>query len=169
MEIQEIEFRRLQRRQKRRTRLNKKLARLLEPSMALYFIVLVALAAVAALLEQYYLAGVEISLTIILFIYFRYTSASRKKAILNYIQNTADTVDTASNGTLDMPLPMALLNISSGEIVWGNSLFSQITGSHDSLFSQKISDLFPSLSLLWLIDGKRRHRKSFSSMAAATG
>ena len=154
MEIQEIEFRRLQRRQKRRTRLNKKLARLLEPSMALYFIVLVALAAVAALLEQYYLAGVEISLTIILFIYFRYTSASRKKAILNYIQNTADTVDTASNGTLDMPLPMALLNISSGEIVWGNSLFSQITGSHDSLFSQKISDLFPSLSLLWLIDGK---------------
>lgn len=36
----------------------------------------------------------------------------------------------------------------------GNSLFSQITGSHDSLFSQKISDLFPSLSLLWLIDGK---------------
>lgn len=154
MEIQEIEFRRLQRRQKRRTRLNKKLAHLLEPSMALYFIVLVALAAVAALLEQYYLAGVEISLTIILFIYFRYTSASRKKAILNYIQNTADTVDTASNGTLDMPLPMALLNISSGEIVWGNSLFSQITGSHDSLFSQKISDLFPSLSLLWLIDGK---------------
>lgn len=154
MEIQEIEFRRLQRRQKRRTRLNKKLARLLEPSMALYFIVLVALAAVAALLEQYYLAGVEISLTIILFIYFRYTSASRKKAILNYIQNTADTVDTASNGTLDMPLPMALLNISSGEIVWGNSLFSQITGSHDSLFSQKISDLFPSLSLLWLINGK---------------
>lgn len=154
MEIQEIEFRRLQRRQKRRTRLNKKLARLLEPSMALYFIVLVALAAVAALLEQYYLAGVEISLTIILFIYFRYTSASRKKAILNYIQNTADTVDTTSNGTLDMPLPMALLNISSGEIVWGNSLFSQITGSHDSLFSQKISDLFPSLSLLWLIDGK---------------
>lgn len=154
MEIQEIEFRRLQRRQKRRTRLNKKLARLLEPSMALYFIVLVALAAVAALLEQYYLAGVEISLTIILFIYFRYTSASRKKAILNYIQNTADTVDTASNGTLDMPLPMALLNISSGEIVWGNSLFSQITGSHDSLFSQKISDLFPSLSLLWLLDGK---------------
>ena len=79
MEIQEIEFRRLQRRQKRRTRLNKKLARLLEPSMALYFIVLVALAAVAALLEQYYLAGVEISLTIILFIYFRYTSASRKR------------------------------------------------------------------------------------------
>lgn len=134
--------------------MNKKLARLLEPSMALYFIVLVALAAVAALLEQYYLAGVEISLTIILFIYFRYTSSRRKKAILSYIQNTADTVDTASNGTLDMPLPMALLNISSGEIVWGNSLFSQITGSRDSLFSQKISDLFPSLSLLWLIDGK---------------
>ena len=49
------------------------------------------LAAVAALVEQYYLAGVEISLTIILFIYFRYTSARRKKAILNYIQNTADT------------------------------------------------------------------------------
>jgi c-di-AMP phosphodiesterase-like protein len=138
----------------RRSPLNKKLARLLEPSMALYFIVLAVLAGIAALLEQYYLAGVEISLTILLFIYFRYTSTRRKKAILSYIQNTADTVDIASNGTLDMPLPMALLNISSGEILWGNPLFSQITGSHDSMFSQKISDLFPSLSLLWLIDGK---------------
>lgn len=134
--------------------MNKKLARLLEPSMALYFVVLVALAAVAALLEQYYLAGLELTLTVILFIYFRYNTARRKKMLLNYIQNTANTVDTASNGTLDMPLPMALLNISSGEIVWGNPLFSQITGSHDALFSQKISDLFPSLSLLWLIDGK---------------
>ena len=57
--------------------MNKKLARLLEPSMALYFVVLVALAAVAALLEQYYLAGLELTLTVILFIYFRYNTARR--------------------------------------------------------------------------------------------
>ena len=103
--------------------MNKKLARLLEPSMALYFVALVALAAVAALLEQHYLAGLELTLTVILFIYFRYNTARRKKMLLNYIQNTANTVDTASNGTLDMPLPMALLNISSGEIVWGTPCF----------------------------------------------
>ena len=137
--------------------MNKKLARLLEPSMALYFLVLLALTGAAVLLEQYYLASVELLLTVFLFLYFRYTSSRRKKAILKYIQTTAGAaMDTASNGTLEMPLPMVLLNVSSGEIVWANAIFSQLTGSRDSLFSQKISDIFPDFELVWLAEGKNQ-------------
>ncbi|MDD3164781.1 MAG: DHH family phosphoesterase [Oscillospiraceae bacterium] len=134
--------------------MNKKLAHLLEPSMALYFTVVFLMAGMAFVLEQYYLAAAEVAVLVVLFFYFRYTSARRKKAILKYIQNTAGAVDEVSSSALDMPLPSAVVNITSGEIVWANHPFSQLTGSRDTVFSQKISDLFPQFDLRWLAEGK---------------
>jgi c-di-AMP phosphodiesterase-like protein len=135
--------------------LNKKLTRIMEPSMALYFVVMLLFAA-ASLVWQWdvvWLAVGEAALTILLFVIYRASSIRRKNEILKYIESTVS-ADTAANDTANMPLPMMIVSMRSGEIIWGNNLFIQITGSGDELFSKKLQDVFPQFSITWLIEGK---------------
>lgn len=134
--------------------MNKKLSRLLQPGMALYFIVLLAFAA-AALLWQWdlkILAGIELGITVLLFAYFKISAASRRHAISSYIQAATDTLETAARG--DMPFPIALVKLNDGEIVWNNDSFTEMTGIKDSLLAQRITDIFPHLTADWLMSGK---------------
>lgn len=136
--------------------MNKKLSRMLEPSLAIYFIAMLAFAAISLVWrwEMRWLAICEAALTVLLFVFYRATSMRRKKEILKYIQSTASSADSASSETVNMPLPMMVVSMRSGEIVWGNNLFTQITGCGDELFSKKMQDVFPDLSITWLIEGK---------------
>ncbi len=136
--------------------MNKKLSRMLEPSMALYFIVMLLYAA-ASLVWQWemkWLAVGEIALTVLLFVIYRATSVRRKREILKYIQSTTLSADSASSETVNMPLPMMVVSMRSGEIIWGNNLFIHLTGCGDELFTKKMHDVFPSLSITWLVEGK---------------
>ncbi len=136
--------------------MNKKLTRMLEPSMAIYFVVMLLFAA-AALVWQWemtWLAAGEAGLTVLLFIIYRMTSVRRKKAILRYIQSTTSEAGTAAGDTVNMPLPMMVVSMRSGEIIWGNHLFTQLTGCGDELFNKKMQDVFPQLSIIWLVEGK---------------
>ncbi len=136
--------------------MNKKLNRVLEPSMAIYFLVMLAYAA-ASLVWQWspvYLAAGEAGLTVLLFVIYRATSVRRKNEILKYIEATASEADTAAADTANMPLPMMIVSMRSGEIIWGNHLFTQLTGCGDELFNKKMQDVFPGLSIIWLVEGK---------------
>lgn len=132
--------------------MNKKLSRLIQPSMGLYFILMVLFAASAFLLEQYYLAAAEGGVTVLAFLYFKLASYRRRKDIAAYIQTATTTLETAAHG--QTPFPMVLLKVGSGEIVWTNDLFNEMTGLKDSIFTRTIADFFPALSLDWLKEGK---------------
>jgi len=132
--------------------LNKKISRLLEPGMGLYFVTLLLFAGLAIALKQYYLAAGELILTIGLFIYNRVASGRRKKALLSYIQSTTDSLGTAfKTGT---PFPMAVIKMSDSEIVWGNPAFYRVTGLRDSFLHQKMEDVVPRFSTRWLSEGR---------------
>ena len=132
--------------------MNKKISRLLEPGMGLYFVTLLLFAGLAIALKQYYLAAGELVLTIGLFIYNRVASGRRKKALLSYIQSTTDSLGTAfKTGT---PFPMAVIKMSDSEIVWGNPAFYRVTGLRDSFLHQKMEDVVPRFSTRWLSEGR---------------
>ena len=68
--------------------------RFLVPGAPLYFVVLLILSGVAALMGQYVLAGVELAVTAVMLVLFRISTARKKKEILRYIQSTTASLDT---------------------------------------------------------------------------
>ena len=132
---------------------SKKLSRLIQPGMALYFCLLFAFAGAALLLDYYYLAAAEAGAGLLLLLYFKVSALRRRREISDYIQTATDTLETAAKG--EMPFPMALVKLNTGEMVWSNDLFESITGQKSgNLFTSNITDFFPNLSFDWLKAGK---------------
>ena len=112
--------------------MNKKLGRLVDPTMGLYFVVLLVFAAASFLLNQPMLAAAEVGAAAALFLFYRLRKNHRSKELAAYIQSATDTLETASKG--EIPLPMALIRLVDGEIVWSNQRFGQATGMKQRLF-----------------------------------
>ena len=133
----------------------KKLSRLLEPGMRLYFIVMLLFAAAAAVTENYILAAVEVVITGVIYIYFRQSTARRRKEILKYIDSVSYNVDAATKDTmLNAPLPMVIFRPDSDEVIWSNDRFLKLTGEREHLFDTKLSAAVPGFSAKWLLEGK---------------
>ncbi len=132
--------------------MNRKLKRLLEPGMGLYFGALLLSVAAAVAWRQYYLAGMEGLLTVLLFVYNRVASGRRKKALMSYIQSTTDSLGTAFK--TGSPFPMAVIKMSDSEIIWANASFYEVSGLRDSFMNQKMEDVVPHFSTRWLAEGR---------------
>ena len=120
--------------------------------MALYFVILFLFAGFSVALKQYYLAGFEVFLTILLLIYNRIASGKRKKALMAYVQSTTDSLGTAFK--TGSPFPMAVIKMSDSEIVWANPSFYRVSGLRDSFLHQKMEDVVPKFSTRWLSEGR---------------
>ena len=95
---------------------NKKLSRLLEPNLKLYFLCL-ALFAVAAVPVSPLLAVAEAAATAALYVYFTKRDQKRRQTILQYIDNMTGSVDTASKSTLiNSPLPIMVFQIGRAHV-----------------------------------------------------
>ena len=133
----------------------KTLSHLLEPSLRLYFVFLVLFALAAGLWGNWPLAAVEAVVVVALYVYFRRSNAQRQKAILQYIENVTYNIDVATKDTMaNAPLPMVIFRPESGEVIWSNNRFLQITGEREHLFDLKLSDAVPGFSSRWLMEGK---------------
>jgi len=134
--------------------LNRKIARLLEPRLQLYFFVLLCFAAASAFFD-YRLAAAEGAVVVALYLYYRASSRERRREILKYIDTVAMNVDTATKDTmLNSPLPMVIFNPADDEVIWSNDRFLQITGEREHLFDSKITNAIPGFSSRWLMEGK---------------
>ena len=104
--------------------MNKKISRLLEPNMKLYFFFLLAFGLAAFAVEPV-MAVVEVAITIVLYVYFRSSSKMRRQSILQYIDSLTGSVDSASKSTLiNSPLPIMVFRPDTGEVIWSNEEFS---------------------------------------------
>lgn len=132
---------------------SQKLSRLIQPGMALYFCLLFAFAAVTFFFGDFYLALGEAAAGLLLLLYFKINAMRRRREISAYIQTATDTLETAAKG--EMPFPMALVKLGTGEIVWSNDLFHTATGAKSaSLFTSRITDYCPTLNFDWLKAGQ---------------
>lgn len=135
--------------------MNKRLSRLIEPGMRLYFVILLLFAGVTAWMGMYELAAGELVVVIIVYIYFVIRRRHNRRDILNYIQSSTENMDAASKETLlNMPSPMAVIRLGTGEIVWANDKFVKMTGKQEHFFEVKLADCIPDFSTKWLLDGK---------------
>lgn len=131
--------------------MNKKLGRLIRPSMGLYFICMLLFAVGTLLLDHPIIAAAEGGATLLLFVGYQIGKVRRRKSLASYIQSATDTVNSTGK---DMPLPMALVRLIDGELILANSRFQQISGAKEALFEQKLSAVIPDFSTDWLTAGK---------------
>ena len=135
--------------------MNKKISRLLEPNMKLYFFFLLAFGLAAFAVEPV-MAVVEVAITIVLYLYFRSSSKMRRQSILQYIDSLTGSVDSASKSTLiNSPLPIMVFRPDTGEVIWSNENFLQLAGAREHLFEVRVEDTVPEFNVQWLLEGKQ--------------
>ena len=134
--------------------MNRKLARLLQPSFQLYFVCLVLFALISAFFSIP-LAVVELAAILALAVYSRQHTNRCQREIARYLENVTGTVDTATKDTMaNSPLPMIIFRPESDDIIWTNDRFLQLTGEREHLFDAKLSALIPGFDSRWLMEGK---------------
>ncbi len=132
--------------------MNKKLGRLLRPGLTGLFVAMVCFGIAALLLRQYTLAAVELVVTAGLFLFYMLDRQRRRKEIQAYIQAAFNTLDMTK--AVENPLPMVLVRLGDGGIVWSSEKFAAVTGCHQSVPEQEITEVLPGLKLDWLAAGK---------------
>ena len=132
--------------------MNRKLDRLLKPGMGVYFFVMAAFCAAALLQGYYWLAAVETSVTLVVFMLYVMNRNRRGRQLQRYIQAMSNTLEATSQG--DSPLPAVLIRLGDDVIIWANHRFSELTGYADTMMEQQLEEVLPDFSLDWLEAGK---------------
>ena len=157
----------------------KKLSRLLEPNLKLYFLCMVLFCCAAAVVSPL-LALAEAAVIVALYAYFTKANQKRRQGILQYIDSLTGSVDTASKSTLiNSPLPIMVFRPDTGEVIWSNENFLQLAGVREHLFEMKVEDAVPEFPVQWLLEGKQecpdrvrmnsRHFRVYGSLVRAKG
>ena len=134
---------------------NKKLSRLLEPNLQLYFLCMAAFCGATATVSPL-LALAEGCATLGLYVYFTKSNKKRRQGVLQYIDNLTGSVDTASKSTLiNSPLPIMVFRPYTGEIIWSNENVLQLAGVREHLFEMRVDDAVPDFPVQWLLEGKQ--------------
>ena len=134
---------------------NKKLSRMLEPNLKLYFLCMVVFAIATAWVDVL-LGLIQLCAIGGLYLYFTSSNKKRRQGILQYIDNLTGSVDTASKSTLiNSPLPIMVFRPDTGEVIWSNENFLQLAGVREHLFEMKVEDAVPDFAVQWLLEGKQ--------------
>ena len=123
--------------------MHKKLSRLVEPNLQPYFLCL-ALFVAAAIPIQPLLAAAEALVLVLLYVFYSYQSARRRRNVMQYIETITGGVDSISkNSLLNTPLPVVVFREENGEVIWANDSFVALTEAHEGVFDEGIRDMAP--------------------------
>ena len=136
--------------------MKKKLSRLFRPGLMGCILVMIGFAVAAVLLKQYTLAIAEFLVTALTLLCYLLDRKRRNREILNFTQNAFQTPDITAKGT-ENPLPMAMVRLGDGGIVWASERFAAVTGYQYRVPEQSIGDVLPGLTMDWLGAGKQEY------------
>ena len=123
--------------------MNKHVAKLLQPGVFWYCLIMLAFAAASALFDQYYLAAGELVVTVIVMVVSRLLSVRRRNALMRYVQSATDAEGISVHA--GSPFPMAVIRLPEGEIIWGNEGFYAIRVFQTAAGIRRSSLLCPAL------------------------
>ena len=135
--------------------MDKKIGRLLRPSVGLYFVLLLGFAVAAAVLRQYWLAGIEMVIWVLVLVLYLLYRSNRRKQLKTFIAHSMD-VQTGVQGQRT-PFPMMVVRLADEGIVYVNDQFIHLTGFNDTMVEQDVSDVLPGFDIQWLISGKTEY------------
>ena len=135
--------------------MNKKLGRLLSPSMGVYFVFMGIFVLMALGMGQYALAAVEIVMAGGLFALYMRQKRERRKELQAYIKSTINNVDEARNA--DSPFPMMVIRLGDGSVIYENDAFVSAADFREGMSEKRIRDIIPGFTTNWLAAGKTEY------------
>ncbi|MDR0248368.1 MAG: DHH family phosphoesterase [Oscillospiraceae bacterium] len=137
--------------------MNKRIRRALTPGSQLFFIVMILFALVTVYFVPL-LAAAEGAVIMIIYGVYLHMTVVRRKEVVRYIEQITMNVDTATkDSVVNFPLPTVIIRMDTGEILWCNTKFYEITGDREHLFEISIKDVVPDFDLHWLLEGKTEY------------
>ena len=134
--------------------MNKKLGRLLRPSMGAYFIVLLAFSVAAAAMQQFLLAGISLLISVVTFAVYMVIRANRRKELKAYLENNLNELE---QGKAVAPFPMVAVRMNDSTVVYANDSFIRLTGYSDRFSQKELERYLPEFNLDWLASGKTEY------------
>lgn len=137
--------------------MNKKITSMFQPSMRLYFMILILFSVGTFFFGQHgrYLAIGEAVIIIFLGIYTSVSNKKRTGKLLTYLESVTDSMDSAAKDSLaSFPMPAIIYSLNTSQILWSNSKFIEISGSRKHMFEVRIDDIVPGYNSKWLAEGK---------------
>lgn len=135
--------------------MNKKLGRLLRPSMGMYFAFLFAFCGIALLAQEYLFAVAEIVVSALLFTAYLLDKKERRRRLQNFARKLAGEQAGVRNG--EPPFPMLLMRLSDGAVIYANDTFHGISDLEDGFLERAIEDVVPEFRADWLVNGKTEY------------
>ena len=135
--------------------MNKKLGRLLRPSSGIFFGLMLVFAAVAAAMNQYLLAAIDVALTAAILTGYLLHRKYRRKEIQKYLQKALE--NTTNHDTAQPPFPMVALRLDDNAIVFASDEFARLTGYQDVMTERRIDQILPGFSTDWLMNSKTEY------------
>ena len=132
--------------------MNRKLGRLLNPGLGLYFWVMLSFCLASLLFGLYPLAAVEGIIILLLFGSYTIFRKARSRQLLRFLQDSPNTLESISRG--ESPFPAVVICLADGGIVWSNEQFDTMTGFSDAMAEHQLDDVIPDFKTDWLIDRK---------------
>ena len=134
--------------------LNKKQLKMISPDMTVYFVILLVFCIVSAIAVSPVLGGVELVFSLLLFGYYRLRSLRQKKDFSQLLQDTALAAELTGGEQMKIPVPAAIVNLATDEIMWCNEQLQQLSGEEKGLFETPLSQIFPEMPTDWVLEGK---------------
>ena len=132
--------------------MSKKVNKLTEPNMRLYFLLAAVFCAVTLWIEPI-LGLVEAGVMALTYVYFRRTAQKRREGIQRYVEDMTDDVASAGKSSmLSAPFAMMVFRPDTQEVLWSNESFLQLTGMRENLFDNRLEDTLPGFPAQWLLE-----------------
>ncbi len=136
--------------------MKKKLSHLFRPGLTVCFLVMACFVVAALALGHYTLAIVEFLATALLVVFYVLDRQRRNREILAFVHDAFQTQDISAKRT-ENPLPMAMVRLGDGGVVWASERFASVTGYHPRIPEQAIGDVLPGMTMDWLGAGKNEY------------
>ena len=108
------------------------------------------------------LAAAEGLVALLVILVGRRRNKMAQASVRQYMDRVSGGMDTArSSNMLYAPLPMLVFDVATGEILWCNDMFTDLTGLKDKIFETAVDAVIPDFTYRWLLDGKREYPEQF--------
>lgn len=129
--------------------MEKNFFRILEQWMNYAIVLMLVFAGVTGYFGHYIVCGVEVAVTLLLFIFLRRMRKKREQEVMQYLEDFSNNIDTLPSKTVaNFPLPIALVR-KNGRLSWYNHSFTELmTQNEGEQFNKKnIEELIPDITM----------------------
>lgn len=133
--------------------MKKKIQNALQPGHRAFYVIFLLFAALGGYFSLWY-ALVGVLLCVMLRMVSLRREAERKRRVQELMANIEVDGGAIKPAVTKLPLPTVVALATTGEIVWANDSFAEMTGQFAGARHMRMSELAPTFETRWLIEGK---------------